>query len=75
MAFEDDMIEAGYSDEEEYLESLNDDFEEECARQKERELEYDNAYDYYDEEEENERRERRHKREVQEQSVNEWKEQ
>ena len=49
MAFEDDMIEAGYSDEEEYLESLNDDFEEECAPQKERELEYDNAYDYYDE--------------------------
>jgi len=74
MAFEDDMIEAGYSDEEEYLESLIDDYEEDCARQKERELKYKNAFDYYDEEEEYERQERQHKREMQKQWVNEWKE-
>lgn len=74
MAFEDDMIEAGYSDEEEYLESLFDDFEEDCSRQKDRELEYDNAFDYYDEEEEREHRERLHKREKQKQWINEWKE-
>ena len=31
MAFEDDMIEAGYSDEQEYLDSLIDDFEDICV--------------------------------------------
>ena len=33
MAFEDDMIEAGYSDEQEYLDSLIDDFEDNYRRQ------------------------------------------
>lgn len=74
MAFEDDMIEAGYSDEEEYLESLFDDFEEICVRQEERELEYDNDSDYYDEEDEREQREKQHKREMENQWVCEWKE-
>ena len=41
MAFEDDMIEAGYSDEQEYLDSLIDDFEDNYRRQQDCELEYD----------------------------------
>jgi hypothetical protein len=44
MAFEDDMIEAGYSDEQEYLDSLIDDFEDNYRRQQDRELEYDDDY-------------------------------
>ena len=56
MAFEDDMIEAGYSDEQEYLDSLLDDFEESFTRQREHEMEYSDDYDFsYDEEEERER--------------------
>jgi len=47
MAFEDDMIEAGYSDEQEYLDSLIDDFEDNYRRQQDRELEYDDDYDSY----------------------------
>ena len=57
MAFEDDMIEAGYSDEQEYLDSLIDDFEDNYRRQQDRELEYDDDNNsYYYEEEERERR-------------------
>ena len=41
MAFEDDMIEAGYSDEQEYLDSLIDDFEDNYRRQQDCELEYE----------------------------------
>lgn len=44
MAFEDDMIEAGYSDEQEYLDSLIDDFEDNYRRQQVCELEYDDDY-------------------------------
>jgi hypothetical protein len=44
MAFEDDMIEAGYSDEQEYLDSLIDDFEDNYRRQQDCELEYDDDY-------------------------------
>ena len=44
MAFEDDMIEAGYSDEQEYLDSLIDDFEDNYSRQQDCELEYDDDY-------------------------------
>ena len=74
MAFEDDMIEAGYSDEQEYLDSLIDDFEDNYRRQQDRELEYDDDYDsYYYEEEERERRERRQKREAEKQWVKDWK--
>mgnify|MGYP007092190658 CR=1 FL=1 len=47
MAFEDDMIEAGYSDEQEYLDSLIDDFEDNYRRQQDCELEYDDDYDSY----------------------------
>ena len=67
MAFEDDMIEAGYSDEQEYLDSLIDEYEENCNRQTE-------CYDpsYY-EELKRERRERRYEREKEEQCVDEWK--
>ena len=74
MAFEDDMIEAGYSDEQDYLDSLIDDFEDNYRRQQDRELEYDDDYDsYYYEEEERERRERRQKREAEKQWVKDWK--
>lgn len=44
MAFEDDMIETGYSDEQEYLDSLIDDFEDNYRRQQDCELEYDDDY-------------------------------
>lgn len=75
MAFEDDMIEAGYSDEQDYLDSLFDDFEENYRRQQDRELEYDDDYDSSDyEEEERERRERQLRREAEKQWVNDWKE-
>lgn len=74
MAFEDDMIEAGYSDEQEYLDSLIDDFEDNYRRQQDRELEYDDDFDsYYDEEEEWERREKRQKQEAEKQWVKDWK--
>ncbi len=75
MAFEDDMIEAGYSDEQEYLESLIDDFAENYRRQLERESEYDDDVDssYY-EEMKQEQRERLQKKEKEEQWVNDWKE-
>ena len=75
MAFEDDMIEAGYSDEQEYLDSLIDDFESNFRRQQERELEYyDDDYDSYDyEEEQRERREKQLKQEEMTKRLNEWK--
>ena len=38
------MIEAGYSDEQEYLDSLIDDFEDNYRRQQDCELEYDDDY-------------------------------
>ena len=75
MAFEDDMIEAGYSDEQEYLDRLIDDFEENYRRQQELEMESNNDLDsYYDEEEERERREKLLKRETEKQWVIDWKE-
>lgn len=58
MAFVDDMIEAGYSDEQEYLDSLIDEYEE-----------YDPSY--YEEETEYERRQRQLEKEKQ--CVDEWK--
>lgn len=74
MAFEDNMIEAGYSDEQEYLDSLIDDFERNYKRQLEREAEYDVDFDSdYDEEEERERRKQRQKEEKEKQWVNNWK--
>ena len=74
MAFEDDMIEAGYSDEQEYLDSLIDDFEASYTRQLERESQYSDDYDEdYDEEAERERREARQKREAEKQWVRDWK--
>ncbi len=76
MAFEDDMIEAGYSNEQEYLDSLIDDFEENYICQVECELEYNNGVDtIYDEEEERKRCERQNKRETERKLVTEWKEQ
>lgn len=75
MAFEDDMIEAGYSDEQEYLDRLIDDFEENYRRQQELEMESDNDLDsYYDEDEEREQREKFRKRETEKQWVIDWKE-
>ena len=41
MAFEDDMIEAGYSDEQEYLDSLIDDFEDNYRRQQDLKIQTD----------------------------------
>ena len=75
MAFEDDMIEAGYSDEQDYLDSLFDDFEESYRRQRDRDLECseDFEYDDYDEDEERERKEKREKRELEKQWVEKWK--
>lgn len=75
MAFEDDMIEAGYSDEQDYLDSLIDDFEESYRRQQDRDLECseDSEYDDYDEDEERERKEKREKRELEKQWVEKWK--
>lgn len=72
MAFEDDMIEAGYSDEQEYLDSLIDEYEEDYNRQKELEARYE-EYDssYYEEETEYERRQRQ--REKEKRCVDEWK--
>ena len=61
MAFEDDMIETGYSDEQEYLERLMDDFEEHYSSQ----VGCDDDYDYdssYDEEELNEIRSKQKKK-------------
>lgn len=74
MAFEDDMIEAGYSDEQEYLESLFDDFEENYSRKQDCESEYDEDVDssYY-EEEERRQRERRQKFETERQWLKDWK--
>ena len=46
MAFEDEMIEAGYSDEQEYLDSLIDDFEDNYRRQQDCEFEYADDYVY-----------------------------
>lgn len=69
MAFEDDMIEAGYSDEQEYLERLMDDFEEHYSSQVGRDDDYD--YDSsYDEEELNEIRSKQKK---EKQWVDDWK--
>ena len=74
MAFEDDMIEAGYSDEQEYLDSLINEFEENHKRQLERELEYTDDSEYDDcEEEESVRKEKRKKRDLEKQWVEEWK--
>lgn len=74
MAFEDDMIEAGYSDEQEYLDSLLDDFDENYKRQLERENSYDDNFDsYYDDEEERERLEIQLKTEKEKRCVKEWK--
>ena len=75
MAFEDDMIEAGYSDEQDYLDSLIDDVEESYRRQRDRDLECsaDFEYDDYDEDEERERKEKREKRELEKQWVEKWK--
>lgn len=75
MAFEDDMIEAGYSDEQEYLDGLLDDFEEKYTRQRGREMEYPEDFDFsYDEKKEHERIEKLHKRESEKQWVEDWKE-
>ena len=73
MAFEDDMIEAGYFDEQEYLDSLLDEYEENYNRQKELEARYEEYDSLYDEERECERRERQQEREKEEQCVDEWK--
>ena len=68
MAFEEDMIEAGYSDEQEYLDSLIDDYEDNCKFQEDLEFEYS------DEEEESERQlEINGKREAERNWLLEWK--
>ena len=72
MAFEDDMIDAGYSDEEEYLERLIDDFENDFRRQQEKESNYDESYLIYDEDEERERIENRKKIQFENEWVNNW---
>lgn len=75
MGFEDDMIEAGYSDEQEYLDSILDDFEENYASLRESEMEYSDDFESFsDEEEESIRIEELHKREIEMQLVEEWKE-
>jgi len=53
MAFEDDMIEAGYSDEQEYFDRLIDDYEENYNRQLARETKYndDEFLDFNEDEE------------------------
>ena len=74
MAFEDDMIERGYSDEQEYLDSLLDEFEENYKRQSQREMKCTNDFEYDDyDEEECERKEKSKKRELEKQWVEEWK--
>lgn len=73
MAFEDDMIEAGYSDEQEYLDSLLDDFEDNYKCQEESMSYYNDEYDFYDEEEEQELQEKNRKREAERLWLVEWK--
>lgn len=73
MAFEDDMIEAGYSDEQEYLDSLLDEYEENYNRQKELEARYKKYDSSYYEEMEYERQERQYEQEKEKQCVDEWK--
>ena len=67
MAFEEDMIEAGYSDEQEYLDSLIDDYEENCKFQEDLEFEYS------DEEESERQLEINGKREAERNWLLEWK--
>lgn len=74
MAFEDDMIEAGYSDEQEYLDSLIDEYEDNVDGQMELEARYEGYDSSYYEEMKCERRERQYKREKEKQCVDEWKE-
>ena len=74
MAFEDDMIEAGYSDEQEYLDSLLDDFEDNYKCQEESMSYYNDVYDSYDEDEEQELQEKIRKREAERLWLIEWKE-
>lgn len=69
MAFEDDMIEAGYSNEQDYLDSLFDDFDRIVENQHESNN-YDD-YDYY-EERELERAEMYAKRDRQRQFIENW---
>ena len=73
MAFEDDMIEAGYSDEEEYLESLFDEADDYYNRQQEIESRYEEYDPSYYEEIERERREKELKWENEKKCVDEWK--
>lgn len=73
MAFEDDMIEAGYSDEQEYLDSLIDEYEEDYNRQKELEARYEEYDSSYYEEEETEYERRQRQREKEKRCVDEWK--
>jgi len=73
MAFEDDMIEAGYSDEQEYLDSLIDEYEEDYNRQKEIEARYEEYDPSYYEEVETEYERRQRQREKEKRCVDEWK--
>lgn len=73
MAFEDDMIEAGHSDEQEYLDGLLDEYEENYNRQMEQEARYGGYDPSYYEELKRERRERQYEREKEKQCVDEWK--
>lgn len=73
MAFEDDMIEAGYSDEQGYLDHIMDDFERDFQQQQERELEYDNYDSSYDEEYEEEHSELMREKEEKKLFVLKWK--
>lgn len=74
MAFEDDMIEAGYSDEQEYLDSLIDEFEENYNSQMELESQYEEYDPSYDEEKECERERMRLKQAIEKKCVDEWEE-
>ena len=73
MAFEEDMIEAGYSDEQEYLDSLIDEYEEDYNRQKELEARYEEYDSSYYEEEETDYERRQRQREKEKRCVDEWK--
>lgn len=71
MAFEDDMIDAGYSDEQEYLDSLVDDFEKSYSNKNDMAFQYDN--EYYDSDFYEERKKENLKRESEKEWISEWK--
>ena len=74
MAFEDDMIEAGYSDEQEYFDRLIDDYEENYNRQLARETKYnDDEFLDFNEDEERELLEEWLKKKKENQWVANWK--